>query len=458
MALFGRKKSSSSGNEIYDEDEILGNLDELVLKRLKLSVRTKNDNIQAFVIEVNEKNKLIRIQNNPDLDEYEGKPVQGGFSLDQLWYVFPSKLVESDGRMHLVLPKVLKRIQRRRQPRAPLTQREKVKVTALEGLGTGIGITGLGSDISVGGLCLIIERAMLMEKERDVQPRPDLLKSGTSLAVLRVGPVAGISRFEAQGKVNRIYRDGMQWKMAIEFTKVPPNVIKLLEHFISTRCSRIRPIRRSRKRRLEMEAIREQERQDKEEQKNTTAEATAEAASEAASEAAAETKEASPMGSQGISFVKEDSGEGSSQVVDGAVEPGTAPAPATEQTAAPEVQSDGETVLSIGDPLKLNLAFLANQQQFRWVHVNSPLRIVKGINEGKPHYLMTTLNFRKQSMLDYLQKIASMGILKDIDIILFHEGEIPPREVVKCRMLGIKHTFKLPLEDKELLMDILEGG
>ncbi len=60
-------------------------------------------------------------------------------------------------------------------------------------------------------------------------------------------------------------------------------------------------------------------------------------------------------------------------------------------------------------------------------------------------------------MLDYLQRLHNVGILKDITVILFSTEDIAMKDIVKIRMLGIKHTLKLPLETEESLMDILEA-
>jgi hypothetical protein len=61
-------------------------------------------------------------------------------------------------------------------------------------------------------------------------------------------------------------------------------------------------------------------------------------------------------------------------------------------------------------------------------------------------------------MLDYLEKISNMGVLNGVDIILFSEEKIPPKDLIKCRMLGIQHTIQLPLSTKDQLLGIIKPG
>ncbi|MCP5102103.1 MAG: hypothetical protein GY950_01925, partial [bacterium] len=418
--LFGRKqKKSIPGKEINTEDEILGFLDDVFRYRTTLSIRTRHEDLKSFIYDINADKKLVKVQGDPALDEYVDKPLKCGFSLDSTWYVFTSTLVMHSGRPFLELPRQILRQERRKSQRVGFAPRERVKVAAMESLGSGIGVTGFAVDVSTGGICLAIERAMVLQNEREVQPNPQLLKKGTQLAMVRINRIPGLPSFDIQGVLNRIYMDG-QWKMAIGFSGLPGKIKDLIKRLVDERTRQFRPVRRSRKRRLEMEAVRRKEEEEKE-------------------AAAAVTVEAPQQQENKIAFTQTASE--------------SEPEPALVPVEEPIIS---DSLISLGAMLDMELAFLEEHTEFQWIHVDNPLKIVRQLNEKHPRYLLLPWLFNDRSILDYLQKMSGLGVLEGVEVILFSQGDIPGKEIVKSRMLGVKHILKLPLETPGQLLELLE--
>ncbi len=449
MALFSRRKKSGSG--ICTEDEILGFIDDVVRNRQKLTISSKKITVVTSVYSVDDKNKIIRVQNDPELEYLEDQAVICGFSLDRTWYVFKSKVITHEGRIHVTLPEEIQRKERRKSNRTTISLREKVKVAALEGLGTGIGVTGMAVDVGTGGICMAIERAMVMQNEREVNPGYNLLDEGTELMIVKVNRLPGIPPFEVPGIVNRIDRVG-KWRLAIQFSKMPGKTEALIKNLLDSRRSPVRTVRRSRKRRMEMDAAR------KKEEAETATEAAVEAKSEALDEPVTP-EETPPSNNNRVTFTPLKTQPSSpataeTQMTESQDSPVSTPAAAPiEPPTPPEPPED--CLLSLGDELDKHLDLLKTKTTIKWLHVDNPLRIVRNLNEKHPRFLLLPLKFREQSMLDYLQKIAGMGVLKEVKIILLSDEEIPMREIVKSKMLGIKHMLKLPLENPDQLLEII---
>lgn len=461
MALFTRnKKKTGAPNEIYVDDEIVGTLDELVAQRIPLTITVKKFEKDVSVYFVDDKKELIRIQNDPFFDEFAGKTVNCGFLLDKYWHSFESKILIDKADLHLTLPEVIVMTQRRKNPRASLTAREKVKVTALEGLGSGIGVTGYCVDISVGGACMAIERAMILQQEREVQPHPDLLAKDTKLMIVKVNKIPGVPPFDAQGKVNRIFRDGMTWKMGIEFTRLAPNIESLVSRFVDERAPRIRPMRRSRKRRLEMEDARKKELSER---------------NEAATESRNDNRPDLNFTEKKVSFFKEtesasteknlppqanQSAELKTCVFNEEYDFLNEPEPAVAEPAAPSMAAKTpepqawNRLLSMGDELKENLDFLNNISHLEWNHVDNPLKVVKTLNERKPGFLLLPWSFKNQNMLEYVQRINTA--VAGVEIIIFYRHDIAPREIIIGRMAGVRNFIKLPLESTAPFLKIID--
>lgn len=449
MALFSRKqKPSIPGVEINTEDEILGYLDDIQRNRLSLIVLGKGINLSTPIYDVDGKGKLIKVRNDSVFDENEGKPVRCGFPMDRTFYMFTSKIVMHNDRPFLELPNQILRKERRKGVRTNLSRREGAKVSALQSLGAGFGVVGMASDVSASGVCLVIDRAMNLSNERDISAGRNLFEPGTELMVVKINRIPGVPVFDTSGIVKRIFPAGVgQWRIALEFGKLPGKTKSLIEHFVKTRTPAFRPSHRSRKRRLEMDAARKAEQQ------------------EQAAEAAEAAEAVETVAETAVNEEPPEAGDSTMKLLE--VEPGYEPPPEPEPDDVlaevklepePEPEPPGESLVSLGTVLDEQLAFLETDSELAWLHVDNPVRIMRKLNERHPRFLLLPWQFNEQSMVDYLQKIHAMGVLKDVEVILFHNGDLPPREIIKSKMLGIKHILQYPLEDKRLLLDILHAA
>jgi hypothetical protein len=430
LTLFAKKQKdkSSTPGVIYEEDEILGYIDEVFRQRQSLSIRTKSNqwDCNLYFIDVNK--KILRIEDSLGLADNENKPVQCGFSLDRAWFLFQSKIIYSEGKPHLLLPSAIKHHERRKHPRVTISPRENVRVSVLQSLGAGIGITGLCSDVSLGGICVTIERAIKMENEQKVSLHRDLLPKGTELMIVKVKSIPGVPPFDAPGIVNRLFRY-KDWKLAVEFPKLPGPIKKAIDQFIQSRYFPYKPTKRSYQRRQEIEREREKEKQEKEAQQDLQE-----------SETTLEKKQ------ELLKFVSEVALE-----IEPPLEIEEIPSPGVEEPKLP-------VLLSIGDELKEVLAFLENVEGYDWVPVETPLRLIKYLRERKTGFLLLPLEYKRQSMLEYLEKMSGMGILDNIEIIILAKEQISPKDLIKCRMLGVKHTLPLPPESPDQVLKIITPG
>jgi len=446
VALFGKKEKSLADlpGMIHEEDEVLGYLDEVVRQRIPLTIRTKEKRWECSPYSWEIKQRVIRIEDAPGLLEFQDKPVQCGFSLDNSWYIFASKLIVSGGKPYILFPAGIQHKERRKKPRISLSTREGVKVTMLQGFGAGVGITGTGVEISEDAICVAIERALMLENERKLPLNRELLAAGTAMAIVKVSGLPGVPTFQVEGEVLRIIQQG-GCKIAILLKKLPGKFQQAISNMVADRYMPHRPVRRSFKRRQEIEL----ERQKEKESPGQTPDKTLE--KEKPGNSAPITL---PPRGEKVTFAK----EVEAHPMDSLAPTPRTTAPAPQPQQQPQPKTHGQILLSIGDELKQALAFLANLPKYRWVHVDNPLKIIKTLNEAKPTFLLSPHMLKRQSMLDYLEKIASMGVLGNVQIVLFAQEKLPPKEIIRCRMLGIQNILILPLESQLQLQNIIENN
>jgi hypothetical protein len=455
LALFGKKSKPLGPGVIHTEDEIWGYLDEIFRLRNTLTLRTKNKQWQCNIYFVDMTKKILRIEDSAGLSEFRDKAIQCGFSMDSTWFVFQSKLIYSGGKPHVILPAAIKHHERRKNPRVNISHRENVRVSVLQSLGAGIGITGKAVNVSIDGICIKIERAINLQNEQNVSIRPDLLPKGTELMIVKVNRIPGVPSFEAPAVVQWIspYGGG---KLAVRFPKIPGAFKTAIDNFVKSRFLPYRPTRRSYKRRQDMEKEREIDKQKKEEEQQQNL------------QEAEEQKK--PVKNGPVTFV--------SDAVPEAETPAESPEPGTkmeevpgevqvivppelEETPPPEPEVEEPKtpiLLSLGQELKDSLSFLENVDGYEWIHAESPMRIIKFVRERKRGFLFLPPEYKRQSMLEYLEKMSSMGILSNIIIIIISGEPIPPKDLIKCRMLGIEHTFQLPLESSHQVLNVISAA
>lgn len=456
MALFGKKQKNLAGipGVIHGDDEVLGYLDEVIRQRTPLSIDAKNKHWECSLYSFDIKKKEMRIEDVIGLSEYEKKPVLCGFTLDSTWFIFTSNVKMSGGKPYLTLPEAIQHKERRKKPRISLSTRENVKVTALEGLGAGLGITGMAVEVSEQTITTTIERCLMLENEKKVNPRTDMLKPGAKLMVLKVTGMPGVPTFQIEGSVIRITQRG-GWRLVVKMQKLPKKFQEAIGQTVKSRSMPYKPTKRSYQRRLDYE----KERQQEEDSQGSNGNANGGEFSMSSR------KEGT------ITFAKEIENPVEKLVPGAPSSSGIAPPPpppppppetkATEPVQPPRPQPapvpQVPVLLSIGETIKNSLSFLDKINGFRWIHVDSPLKIIKTLNDSKTIFIFTPLNFRNQSMLDYIEKISGTGVLEGVQVVLLSEQKILPKDLIRCRMLGIQHTFELPLNDPAELLTLIKG-
>jgi len=449
LALFGKKSKSVGPGVIHTEDEILGYLDDVFRQRGNITVYIKNKEWQCSLYFVDIKRRLLRIEDSTGLIDIKDKAVNCGFTIDGTWFIFQSKLVFSDGKPHVVIPKLIKHHDRRKNPRVNISPRENVRVSILQSLGAGIGITGLAINVNIEGICTKIERCINLQNEQPVSLRHDTLPRGTELMIVKVNRIPGVPSFEAPAIVKWL-SPGAGGKIAVQFPKIPGAFKTAIENFVKSRYLPYRPVKRSYQRRQEIEREKEIERQKEEEQ-------------------AAREKEVdnTSQKEEPILFVsdkeKQTKGEKKAKTpVTGAVSPDI------KETRLPDIEGDPQMepepdkpqlpiLVSLGEEIENSLKFLKELKDYEWIHAESPMRIIKFLRERKCEFLFLPPEYKQQSMLEYLEKMSGMGILDDLSIVLLSNEQLSPKDMIKIRMLGIEHTFILPLESESQILNIING-
>jgi hypothetical protein len=456
VALFSKKSKIKDDQPgvFAAEDEIFGFLDEIFQQRSPLSVRTKTKHWDCSIYFLDVNRKILRIEDSFGLLENDGKPVLCGFSLDRTWYQFQSKINFKDGKPHLLLPKAIKMSERRKKPRAGISPREQVNVTILQSLGAGVGFTGVATDIGPGGICLKIDRALKLESQKEIKVRPDLIPKGTQLMIVKVKGVPGVPTFECQGITNRISGPGT-YKLALKFAKLPSKIEAAIENFVNSRYHPPRPLRRSYKKRQEMQKQRELEMQEREQERERAKE----------TNTTQPDTPAKPDGQEKpseVTFVKDELAPDNLENIN--VDPFKGE-PIFEETARQEdappsapAESMKPMLLSLGTDLVEPLGFLADIDGYEWIHVGTPMKIIKHVRERKSGFLFLPPAYKRQSMLEYLEKMSGMGVLQNIDIVLMANEPLAPKDMIKARVLGIQHIFELPLQSSEKVIELINAA
>jgi hypothetical protein len=269
------------------------------------------------------------------------------------------------------------------------------------------------------------------------------------MGILKVSGLPGVPTIQVEGEVLRIMQQG-GWRIAIAFRKLPGKFQNAIKNLVTERYMPYKLVHRSYKRRQEAELERQKEKE-------------APAATQDMDKS--ENPVLVPLPPRGgkVTFAKEADSHPMDSLA--TTSPKTAPANNAPTNAAPaavapvpQPKPQGQILLSIGDELKQALAFLANLPKYRWVHVDNPLKIIKTLNEAKPTFLLSPYLLRRQSMLEYLEKIASMGVLGTVKIVLLTPEKLPPKDIIRCRMLGIQYILSLPLESPSQLQNIIENS
>ena len=439
MPLFSRKKTKSNDEALINtEDEVLGYLDEVYRKRIPLTLRLKGKSADTDILYMDEKNKVLRVQQDLFRGIQHGMDVSVGFPLDRTWWTFKSKFVLVNEKPHILIPKAIHHSERRKHLRTSFTPREQVKVTVLEGLGSGNGVFGMAVDIGTGGISLTIEKAMNLSNEREIPPTETLFKPGTKLAIVKINRLPGCPLMEVSGIAKRVWRDG-KWRLAIEFANLPKGQYSGILRFIEPRTLEFKPVRRSKKRREEREEARAVPRAPaaegaRPESGGGAAAPSGDAGSSRSAPPADPTQAAPPPPSK--------AGE-------------SAPEPAKEQSA-PEA-SKRPTVLVLGEALLEEIPFLkAKNSPFEVIVSNTPISAVKVITEDAPAMILCGTAFKGRNIVEVLEKIHNMGVLNDRKVVVCG-NDLTGKDMIKLKMLKIETVIPLPMTTAQDFLQALSG-
>lgn len=408
--IFKKKDTDTDKYNIVEQDDILGYLDEVISKRIEISINYKNKLYPCYFYSFTPDDKLIRIQNIQPLFNANKKEVICGFPLDKTWFTIKSQIIVSKEDLFITTPESIRYAERRESNRAVFSPREEVKVTVVESIGSGTGVFGLATNISEEGICLTIDKTMLLNNEKIISPHKDLYKPDADIMLIKINKIPGGRPFETSGKVNRVFKDGGKWKLAIKFGKLPAGAPSQIQRFVESRSSEFKVTKRSRKKRLEMEENRQQ---------------------------MPEPKNDKPHEIPKKPIVK------------------TIP-PKIEKNKKEEVNLPTITVVTLGEELNTHLGFLSSIKSIKWVHGENQIQILALIHEVNADVLLLPFMLGDCDMLDYLQKIQSMGLIEDIEIAIFSENPISIKDRIRGKVANVETFFPLPITDKVQFINFLQ--
>jgi len=408
--VFNFKKKESGKFNLIDLDEILGYCDELISKKVEITLSCNNKNYLCNLYSFEPGNKIIRIQNIQPLFSQNGKKISCGFPMDRAWFTFQTKLVVSKDNLFINTPEEIIYSERRKSRRGVFSPREEVKVTVVESIGSGTGVFGTATNISAEGISLTIDKAMLLNNEKVISPHPDLYKPNTEIMLIKINKIPGGRPFETSGKVKRVFKDRGKWKLAIEFGKLPGNGKSQIQSFVSSRTSEFKLTKRSRKKRKEIEESRKL--------------------------------------TQPISKPKPiiNNKQTPPNPLTKPIQPKTEPK--IEQPKLKEKLNSKITVVSLGEELKTHLSFLSAIPSINWAHAENQIQILALIHEVNANVLILPFLLGDHNMLDYLQKIQTMGLIDKIKTAICSPEQITIKDKIKGKRVNVETFFSLPIIDK----------
>lgn len=411
MPLFSRKKAKpkDTAGVITELDEILGYLDEVYRKRIPLVYTHNKKTYETDILMMEPKHKALRIQQSSAASRIPNNAdLLVGFALDKTWWAFKAKFLMIENKPYIGLPQLIKHNERRQASRTSFSPREQVKVTVLS-LSGGHGVFGMAKDISTDGMCMYIDKAMKVAGEKEIPPSPDIFKPGSKLEMVKLNRVPGCPLLEIQGVAKRVFQDGRKWCFSFQFAKLSKAQETMIQRFIEPRVLEFRYTKRSLKKRQEMDAER----------------------------------------------ASVPSGGGGGAARGGAASGGGAAAPAAAKEA-PKA-ADKTKLLVVGESLIEQMSFLGEDGSgFEVIPGISPVSIIKVLTEDKPKAMICPVEFKGRSMLEVLEKVAAMGVGKDVRTVICGD-DIQTSDRIKFKMNKIENVFDLPIADKDAFKKMLNS-
>jgi hypothetical protein len=292
-----------------------------------------------------------------------------------------------------------------------------VKITILESLGQGTGVFGHALDVNPSGLSLLIEKAMLLETQKEIMAHASLFKPGTRLMLIKVNKIPSVPFFEVEGVVRRMESQGSKWKLVVEWKGLGGDVRKRIAEFVNSRTVPFKLVRRRRRK------------------------------EDSAENAQPEAARRSP----GNGPPNEGSAPSMSAPVQKASVSNASPPP--ESSATP--QAPMLSLLSLGERLFPHVRFLGEDPRIAWHHENQPLDVFRYLNRQKPDVLLIADSFANGAALEFLQKIRVAGLGEQTRIVLALEKSPAAKELIQMKMAGITEHLVFPLEDEAAFFSTL---
>jgi hypothetical protein len=465
MALFSFKSKPKIRGEgcISDTLEVLAYLDEIVKRKLAVTISTATRDISGQIFFLEEKDNLMRVQAEGLATFLKGKKVQVGFSLDRSWFTFSTTVHVKDGKAYLGLPCEIRHNERRKSPRTSFSAREQVKITILEGLGSGNGVFGNAIDVSRSGICLNIDKAMVLSSQKEISPGPALYKQGCPLMLIKINKIPGCPPFECEGKVLRVFKDG-KWKIAVELKKMPSIHMSQIEKFIQSRSIPFKLIRRKRSKDDTSATTSRDEPLSRHSPEKKPGLAIETPSNQKTAPDKPETPSHRVSGSQSPETepLLPESGKTKSEVPPPEHHSESAPLASVKKNAVLPIErapvqipdSQKPVIFTFGRDLIPFLLFLKKRTQ--WNAENQIQNLIKKLNTHRPRAIFFSETSAGSGTLELIQKLTATGLLKGVEIYWAHMTPLNSKTHVKLRMAGIERTLKIPVEDKKTLIERLQ--
>ena len=235
MAMFGTKKTKpSEGSEL-----VLAYLEDAQRVRATLmAVDPKGRELPATFASITEDRVTLAVQGRLLVEK--GDTVGLLFYLDGLRLKAKGKFLElKNGNLVMDLPAKIELAERRKKPRARLNQREGATAIALTGLFDGVGLTGTVENISEGGMCLKVGRAMNVKTQGPMHMGPNLLSVGQALMLIKISKLPKCPLIELGGTVASVVSEGSFLSVGITFESGKEGLLGPVRSLVSSRTSAI---------------------------------------------------------------------------------------------------------------------------------------------------------------------------------------------------------------------------
>jgi CheY-like chemotaxis protein len=170
----------------------------------------------------------------------KGEAITLLFYLDGLRLRATGRLQDlKSGTLIVELPASIELAERRKKPRARLNQREGATAIALTGLFEGIGLTGAIDNISEGGMCLKVGRAMNVKTQGPMHLGPNLLSVGEVFMLIKLSKLPKCPLLEVGGTAAHVASEGGLLSVGIAFEPGKESMLGPVKTLVSSRTSGI---------------------------------------------------------------------------------------------------------------------------------------------------------------------------------------------------------------------------